>query len=122
MASTTEIKDILSEILEDTENLSLIEKVAPLFIEHNLRTELIELYRLDFYYNSNPAAFEAIGDLYYSDSNYEEALNNYMSCAELSGNYAQIFIKLADVFGKMNDTTSQHACLEQARVIGGADE
>lgn len=119
MFNSEKIKEFADFIKQDIKNISMVEEVAPVFIENKLYKELIELYRTEFFYSMNPLCFEKIGDVFFTEEKYEEALDSYMSCAECSENYSQIFEKLADVFGKLNDNDSRIACLEQIKIIKG---
>ncbi len=108
---------IINDFIDNPQNIKLIDSVEKDFIDTKLYTELIELYRLEFFYTMNPICFEKIGDILYKQKKYEEALDSYLSCAEISENYSPIFKKLGKVFGKINDNDSRLACIEQAKLI-----
>lgn len=102
-------------------NIDLFGMISELFIEQELFTELIELYKIEFVYTSNPLCLERVGDVYVKLEDYESALDYYLNCAEVSVDYAQIYIKLADVFGRINDNDSRLACLEHAKKLEGSN-
>lgn len=111
---------IISAVREDMKNVVLIEHLEKEFIENNLLNDLIEMYKLMFYYTIKPIYFEKIGDILCKQEEYSEALENYLNCAEGMGGYSQIYRKLADVFEKLNDNESKLACLKQVELIEGA--
>ena len=114
------MKDIINAVREDMKNVVLVELLEKDFIENNLLNDLIEMYKMMFYYTIKPTYFEKIGDILYRQEEYSEALDNYLNCAEGIGGYSQIYKKLADVFEKLNDNESSLACLKQAELIEGA--
>lgn len=102
--------------LENSQNIDLIKYIEKEFIDSELYNEVIELYKLEFIYTSNPICFEKIGDIYVLTNELEQALDAYLNCAEISEDNHDIYIKLADVFGKLNDNESRIACLKQAGI------
>lgn len=114
--------DYLGFALEiNPNNVYLFNYVIEEYEKLELHKELISVYKLMFFYLLNPIYFEKIGDLYYKMEEWNNALDAYLTCAESSEEYAEIYKKLADVFEKINDNDSRLACLEHARTIEGAN-
>ncbi len=110
--------EIFSKVLRfDVRNIELTEYIEPVFKDNGLTKELVDLYKLEFVYTLDPLCFEKAGDIYYEANDFNSAIDSYLNCAEISENYLQIYEKLADVFGKINDETSKNACLEQIKRI-----
>ena len=101
----------------DIKNVELFNLIADSFIKNNLHKDLIELYRTMFIYTTNPEYFERMGDVYVLQEDYNAALDAYLDCAESSDETVELYEKLADVFGKINDNDSRLACLEHIKVI-----
>ncbi|MCM1266145.1 MAG: tetratricopeptide repeat protein [Candidatus Gastranaerophilales bacterium] len=117
------IFELLSIALKcDIKNIILVNYIVEAFEKNELYKELIDLYKLMFVYDLNPLYFEKIGDIYYKQEEYQEALDSYLNCAELSDDYAEIYRKLANVFEKINDNESKLACIKQADTIEGKNE
>lgn len=114
------MKDIILAVKEDIKNVVLIENLAGEFLEQGLVNDLIEMYKLMFYYTVNPLYFEKIGDILYEKEEYSDAIENYLNCAEGMGRYSPIYRKLANVFDKINDNESKLECLRQVEIIEGA--
>lgn len=106
----------------NVKNIVLAEYIADKFEQCGLNKELIDLYKLMFIYNLNPKYFEKIGDIYYKMEEYQDALDSYLNCAEVSEEYAEIYRKLANVFETINDNDSRLACLSHAEIIEGKHE
>jgi len=115
------IDSIVSAMKLDAKNIELFNNIAAFYTEQNLQKELIEIYKLMFIYSLNPLYFEKIGDTYMELKEYNSALDSYLTCAESSEESAEIYKKLADVFGKINDNDSRLACLEHIKIIEGAN-
>jgi len=111
------IDSIVSAMKLDAKNIELFNNIAAFYTEQNLQKELIEIYKLMFIYSLNPLYFEKIGDTYMELKEYNSALVSYLTCAESSEESAEIYKKLADVFGKINDNDSRLACLEQIKKL-----
>ena len=114
------MNNIILAVKEDMKNVVYIENLADEFIENGLSNDLIEMYKLMFYYTVNTIYFEKIVDVLYKNEEYSEAVENYLNCAEGIGGYSQIYKKLANVFEKLNDNESKLACLKQVEIIEGA--
>ena len=106
-----------TELKKDYKNIVLIDGLKEEFIEEGLIQELIDLYNMEFYYTENPKVLEKIGDIYFNQKDYEAALNSYFDCAEISEDYPEIYGKLAQTFGVLNDEKSKAACLEQMELL-----
>jgi tetratricopeptide (TPR) repeat protein len=103
----------------DIRNICFVNYIAENFKEVNLHNELITLYKLAFIYSLDPKYFEKIGDTQFEIEEYNDALESYLTCAESSDEYPEIYIKLSKVFEKLNDNDSRLACLEHAKTIEG---
>ena len=113
-----EMLDYLSFALEvNPNNVSLFNYVIEQYEEAELNKELINVYKLMFFYLLNPVYFEKMGDIYYKMEEWNSALDAYLTCAESSDEYAEIYKKLANVFEKINDNESRLACLAHAETI-----
>lgn len=122
VSDSVEKYEYLSFALEiNPSNVSLFDYVIEEYETSELYKELINVYKLMFFYLLNPIYFEKIGDLYCKMEEWNNALDAYLTCAESSEEYAEIYKKLADVFEKINDNDSRLACLEHARTIEGAN-
>ena len=95
-------------------NSKLIYPFEKYYKKYKFFSELIELYKVIFYYTYDPKSCEKIGDICVKQKNYENALDYYLNVAELSENNFKIYIKLAKIFKTLNDEISYNACLEQA--------
>lgn len=89
--------------------------------ENKLYKELIELYRTAFIYTTDPVNLEKIGDIQAILKNYNEAIDSYLSFAEINGPTTNIYDKLANLFEKINDESSKLACIEQKKMLEDAD-
>ncbi|GEM_PF-6441867 len=103
----------------DIKNVVILEQLADVYKQEELQTNLIDLYRVMFVYTMNPEYFEKIGDVFFEQEKYSEAIDSYLSCAETADDNVRIFEKLAEAFGRVNDNDSRLACLEQIKRIGG---
>lgn len=118
-----DIKSVLNYITylvqTDINRVEIFEKTADYFIENELTQELIEVYKILFFYSSNPLYFEKIGDVYSSAGDYEKAVSSYIDCAEVSDNNVGVYKKLAEIFKKTGDEVSYNACMEQMKIVEG---
>lgn len=108
---------LISAFKENTDNISAIDLLEKEFLDNKLATELIELYKMKFYYTLEPTIFEKIGDIYYNNKEYDLALTSYLDCAEISEDNSNVYKKLADTFKVLGDNQSAKACIEQYNLI-----
>ena len=96
------------------QNSKLIYPFEKYYKKYHFNSELIELYKVVFYYTYDPKSCEKIGDIYVKQKEYEKALDYYLNVAELSENNFKIYLKLAKIFKNLNDEVSYNACIQQA--------
>lgn len=112
------LANVLVDAFKDNPvNISFVDYLEKDFLANGLETELIELYKMKFYYTLEPNVFEKIGDIYYNNKEYDQALTSYLDCAEISENNSKIYKKLANTFKIMGDEKSAQACMEQFKLI-----
>ena len=114
---STAVLSLSDAVKIDVRNVELFNLISDVYIKNNLHKDLIELYKTMFIYTTNPAYFEKIGDTYMLQEDYNAAVDAYLNCAESSDESVELYKKLADVFGKINDNESKSACLEHIKVI-----
>lgn len=108
---------IILAVQTDIKNISYIEYIEQAFIDKELFTEIIELYKIIFLYYPEEKYLEKIGDIYLLANNLPAAIDSFLNAAEISTNNISLYQKLANIFDSTGDTESKNICLEQIQKL-----
>lgn len=111
------ISSIVRAIRIFPKNIALAAMLDKILNKSKLHSELIEIYKMAFYYTLDPSWFVKLGDLYFSIKEYDNAIDTYLNCGEVTVPSKSLYKKLAKAFDKTGDTESKNACLEQIKLL-----